>query len=483
MSGGADAAALPPGVTAAAVDEIAAGFPAALAEAAAAACRRLRARGVCCEEAHALEMPATVRRMLAGALALARPDEDAALRHHYLAFMPGLRCEQMHASTPLLHEPLVWAQMPSIFAALQRLLLASPSQSVTDPVRGERVEPPRAAWLASSLDELQQQCPTLDALFRRARYGRYLPLLTGDPATLARLAQRVAQGEALPRVIERHLGAALLHELSHGARHGDGEALDFPPYLDECWASYVCTRLLPAATFPGGPGSEDAPRALYGAPWLVQVGQALARFAAPQDPAEIPLRPRLPVELSAALAALAWEEHALHRSLHFLSATYTPEPWLKLLFLGLAGALPPPQGRTLAALQALAFADIPCAPETALDEETLAFALRAVLLRNRLCQAESAFLVEPAPAGAVVAIDLRACAVSCADDGMGRALRYLFPSATAARLRARGVAGFTVEITAPLAGGAGLPDGLLAALWEGAGDRRGAGYALTRHPL
>ena len=64
MSGGADAAALPPGVAAAAVDEIAAGFPAALDEAAAAACRRLRARGVSCEEAHALEMPATVRRVL-----------------------------------------------------------------------------------------------------------------------------------------------------------------------------------------------------------------------------------------------------------------------------------------------------------------------------------------------------------------------------------------------------------------------------------
>ena len=52
---------------------------------------------------------------------------------------------------------------------------------------------------------------------------------------------------------------------------------------------------------------------------------------------------------------------------------------------------------------------------------------------------------------------------------------HLFPPATAARLRGRGIAGYTVELSSLAA----LP-AVAAALLDGAPSRSGDGYTLTR---
>lgn len=490
-----------PGAPRARVEALAAEFPTALAALAEETARRTGAAPP------RLQMPESFVWTLAAALALSedegdpRPHEADLLRRHYLRFLPEVRIEQMLAVGParrVLHAPLRWDRMPRLRAAIARLLALLPPASV-------------AAWLGSAdADEVLAACPTLEALYQRTYYGGYLPLLYGAPMDLQRLCGQLDGGAPIEQVVERSLGAAVLHELSHCHR---GRAAIFPPYLDECLASYLGTRALPAHAFP----EPGGPEALYGTPWLLQVGQALAQVATahtapaaegPRGTEEpifrahcgaVPWRAVLPPGLLAAVRRLGWDEYRARRDAHMLSSNYTPEPWLKLFTLAAAGALPPPERQselTLEGLGALSWSDIPTGPETAHDEETLRYGLRALCLRNRL--EGGTFRVVRAPPAGPVQVDLASCQLRCAasdgPDGVGpagpRVLRYLFPPATAARLRRQGISGYTLTLTELADTPDGLPDGLVDALREGAPGHAhahahvhvhaGPGYVLER---
>src|SRR5207253_8667417 len=79
--------------------------------------------------------------------------------------------------------------------------------------------------------------------------------LYGAPADLARLAGLVADGVPAEQAVQEHLGAALIHELSHAGRARDALC---PPYLDERSEEHtselqsrghlVCRRLLEKKT-------------------------------------------------------------------------------------------------------------------------------------------------------------------------------------------------------------------------------------------
>jgi hypothetical protein len=399
----------------------------------------------------ALEIPPSFAEMLAAALALegvapepaALPGAGAVLVQHYLEFLPSLRVAQLTRTGPpeqVLHRELRWADMPALQEALSRLA-------------GLLGAVPGGA--------------TLNEIYCGAYYGRYLPLLYGFPQDLQRLQDLIDQGGAPEAVIQEHLGAALVHELSHGRRQR--QALS-PPYIDECVASYVGVQALPALAFPdGGPI-----RALYGAPWLCQVGQALARamgrerlLAAHRDEAP------LPGGLARALVRLGWAEYVARRAPHFLSSNLRPGPWMKLSFLAAAGQ--PLDGLTLEALEARPWSDIPAGAEDPMDAEILDYGLRAMCLRN--VRAQGTFFVEPALPASAVRIDLRACTVQAADSLTAEPLSYLFPPATAARLRERGLEEYVLEVRDLAA----LPE-IAAAVMDGARSQSGSGYVLTTSP-
>lgn len=364
------------------------------------------------------------------------------LRRHYLEFMPRLCLEQRltreEPAQALFHTPLDWDRLPLLASVLQRPGVAP-------------------AGTASTLADL----------YGAAYYGGFMPLLNCYPLDLQLMAAALRES-SLSEVIDHYLAPSLAHELSHGPR---GRRLLVHPYLDECIAGHLGVRALRELAYPE---AERPCRAIYATPWLAQVGQALCRVAGTENVERaqagvLPWEQALPAGLCEALAALAWEELRRRRDPHFLSSTYHPSPWMKLFFLAAAGALP--VGPTLAHLEALPFAAIPAGTETAADEEILRDALCAMCLRPR---PGPVLLVDMQPPAAPIDIDLFECRVVTAADGMAPApLSYLFPPATAARLRSRGIAGYTLELRTLAA----LP-AVTAAVRDGAGTREGAGYAL-----
>ena len=104
------------------------------------------------------------------------------------------------------------------------------------------------------------------------------------------------------------LSSPIAHELSHFA---PGRRSILPLYIDESVAAHVGALLHPETLWP----AADGPYALFGAPWLAQVGQALARtvgeaalvraHAGSADWSEV-----LPRGLEEALLRLGWTEYA-----------------------------------------------------------------------------------------------------------------------------------------------------------------------------
>ena len=278
-----------------------------------------------------------------------------------------------------------------------------------------------------------------------------MPLLYGYPADLAAMGRALAT-EPVHAVIDRWLTAPFVHELAHLGRRR--RAL-YPPYLDECVAGYFGVRVLPEFAFPA-PGETNA---LYAAPWFAQVGQALARAVGWQPLLRahaglLDWDAALPPPLCRAVARLGWDDYRGHRDTHFLTSNYRPEPWMKLGFLGAAGR--PIDTVTLAELEAVPWAEIPAGPETPLDADILGDALRAMCLDNRLVNHD---LPRRPP---------RARADRNRPRGLPRghragprrprpgAAELPVPPATAARLRAAGLAGF--DVTLPDASDAALAD-------------------------
>jgi hypothetical protein len=346
-----------------------------------------------------------------------------ALERHYLDVMPRLRTQQLDSTAPevarFFDARVDWPRWPRLAAAVARL--------------------GRADLLAREL--------SLGALYADCCYGRFMPMLYGTAYDLQ--SYDVA-------ALDRHLAAPLVHELAHGTPEHDVLSL----YVDECIAGWLGTRAL------------DGDNDLFAAPWLAQVGGALARVVGADrlraaHAGDIAWEAVLPRGLAAAVARAAWQDYLAQRPLHLLSDATRPDRWMRMFFLAAAGA--PPDADLL-------WREIPVAAESDADAEILGDALAAMCLRNY--QVGRSFRVARRPPPAPIEIDLDACRVSTAagEDGFDPAPpAHLFPPATAARLRARGVAGYIITLDSL----AGLPP-LARAILDGAPSRRGDDFVLTR---
>jgi hypothetical protein len=215
--------------------------------------------------------------------------------------------------------------------------------------------------------------------------------------------------------------------------------------------------------------------ALYAAPWFAQVGQALARVIGVSTMVQahagrLPWAEALPGALQRSLERAGFDDYCAHRQPHLLSNGFRPQPWLKLICLAAAGE----ELRSLDEAARRPWREISSGPETEFDELILSDALRAMCLRNRVDAGH--FVVERAAPRGPVLVDLEACCVfgEGGPHDHGR-LAYWFPPAIAARLRARGIAGYIVELDTPDA-----LDELVGFIREGAPGRRGQGFLLTR---
>ena len=346
-----------------------------------------------------------------------------ALERHYLDTMPRLRSQQLESTEPhvarIFDTRVTAARWPRLAAAVARL--------------------GRPALLDGE--------PTLGALYAESCYGAFMPMLYGSAYDLASYD---------PSALDRHLAAPLVHELAHGTRCHEVLSL----YVDECIAGWLGTRAL------------DGDNDLFAAPWLSQVGAALARVVGGErlraaHAGEVAWESVLPRGLAAAIADADWRHYLAQRPLHLLCDATAPDRWMRLFFAAAAG-LPLDEDRP--------WREIPTDDEGDDDAVLLDDALAAMCLRNH--QEERSFRVTRRPPPAPVAIDLDACRVTTAAgaDGFDPAPpAHLFPPATAARLRARGIAGYTVEIATLAA----LPP-LARAIRDGAPSRAGDGFVLTR---
>ncbi len=258
-----------------------------------------------------LAFPPSFRAHLAGAIAREQADGRAAaaatLAAHYGDTMPRMRVAQLApdgAHAALFHTSLDWARLPRLARALDRL----------DAVLGE-------AGVAFRVP----RAPTLAALYATTHYGGFMPLLYGYPADLAYFASRGERGD-VHTTIDRYLTAPIIHEACHLAR--DRRRL-LPIHLDECLGGWLGVHVHPEFAYPA-PGEDDA---IFAAPWLAQVGQAIVRAfglaAAIRTHAGV--EAALPADFLAAAHALAEADWATRRSVHFLADTFDPEPWLALV--------------------------------------------------------------------------------------------------------------------------------------------------------
>jgi hypothetical protein len=445
-----------------------AGFPERLARTAERAWRGIGKRH---PEANfpSLAIPESFAEWLGAALALheIEPHEKSAhLELHYLELMPRMRVEQLataaQPNAALFHTPLEWSALPRLSRAIDTLGVFFGSEA-------------ELALGAASGEEFRAARPTLAAFYERAYYGGFMPLLYGYPADLAAIARALDGGAPLHETLDRHLAAPLTHELSHLL---PGRVAIAPPYLDECLAAWLGARAFPETAWPA-PGEQHA---LYGAPWLAQTGQALARVFPSVLRAHagiVPWSAALPAPLREAALRLGWDEYRRGRESHFLGSAHRPGPWAKLFFLAAARA--PLAEVSLETLEATAWRAIPVPEEDQRDPAILDDALRAMCVRN--FQVAGAYRVERA-APRAIAIDLARCTVESEGDRKGcdpHGLSYLFPPSTAARLRDAGIAGFGIELDGPR-GLEALP-AIAAAILDGAGSHRGEGYALTRRAV
>jgi len=403
---------------------------AALARTAEATWRELHTGGALRPEAAAagpprLAFPAALRAFLARAVATERAagqagdaaaaERAAQLVRHYTEAMPRMRIAQLAGTeepgATLFHAPLDWARMPRLGAAIDRLfgVLAAAGVAAT------------AALGAASADAFRARTPTLAALYARTHYGGVMPLLYGAPADLAYIhAQGIAAGLDGVATIDRYLTAPIIHELCHLA--ADRRAVA-PPHLDECIAGWLGVHVHAPLAYPPPGELGDA---LYAAPWLAQVGQAIARAfgVTALVRAHAGDLAALPPGFLAAAARLGWTDWCARRTLHFLADAFEPAAWL-----------------------ALALADAP--PEDPeLDRAIVEDALRAMCLTT--LQIAGSFRTRAELPDGPVAIDAVGRAVIAP---RGRALdpvapRYWLPPAVAHRIAAHGGSGYELRLAA-----------------------------------
>lgn len=235
-------------------------------------------------------MPRALRDVIARAIAIA-PDMREVIERHYLDLMPRMRDEQL--AHPLMRAPLVWDRLPRMRAAIERVARHLPAA--------------RGALDATSLAELHAA----------TYYGGCMPMLYAYPADLAYFLSRDLGIDA---TIDRYLTAPVVHELCHGDR--DRDALC--PHLDECAGGWLGVHVWPEFAYPVA-GQDDA---IYASPWLAQVGAALVRVFG----IDAVVHHTLPRDFIDASERAYWADWTVRRSLHFLSDTLNPQPWLELIF-------------------------------------------------------------------------------------------------------------------------------------------------------
>jgi hypothetical protein len=404
-----------------------------------------------------LEFPAPLRRMLSRALAVG---ESVDLRRHYLELMPRQRVAQIvgtdEPAATLMHAPLDWSQLPRLTAALDRLfeLLADSDVDAELPLGA----PSAAAFRART--------PTLAELYLRTHYGACMPLLYGYPADLAYFMSR---GLDLHATIDRYLTVPMLHELCHMGRYR--EAL--PVHLDECVAGYLGVRVWPEFAYPEA-GEDDA---IYAAPLLSQIGQAIARaFGVAAivrgHTGHTPWPAAVPRTFVATAERLAWEDWRARRTLHFLSDTLAPRPWVALAMLVAAGHSL--REHTLASLARVPLASLVIRDDAAFDRVIVEDGLRAMCLDNvRLAGSFRARTrLPPTP----IEIDVETATVTTAHKSDLDTLppSYWLPPAVAARLAAAGIARYRLQ----LRGVAAIPDAA-GAICDAAQNCERDGFALV----
>ena len=430
-----------------AASTVASELDAALARTAEAAWRELAARGAlradAADAAPALALPSALRGVLAAAVAHERADggAEAAARaaqlvRHYTDAMPGMRVAQL-ASTDepgatLFHAPLDWDRLPRLGAAIDRLFAVVAEAGVD----------PHGALGAASAAAFRDRAPTLAALYRRTHYGGSMPLLYGFPADLAYAHRRGADdGLDVLATIDRYLTAPIVHELCHFAP--DRTAV-FPTHLDECIAGWLGVYVHPELAYPAA-GHDDA---LYAAPWLAQVGQAIARAFGVADlvRAHAGDAAALPTSFVVAAARLGRDDWRARRTLHLLSDTLDPAPWVALALTTAAGHSP--DAATLAQLAAAPLADLAVPDDPAFDRAIVEDGLRAMCLVST--QVAGSFRTSSQLPDGAIAIAAAACAIVAPGR---RALdpvvpRYWLPPSVAAHIRASGHAGYALRLDA-----------------------------------
>jgi len=378
--------------------------------------------------------PAQLRAFASHAM-VAEPDIAETIRVHYALEMPRQRAAQLaNTGAPLLHHPLAWHRLPRMRDAVERLFAVLQEHGVAHGVLG--FSTPRALF---------GDAPSLARLYERTHYGGAMPLLYGSPADLAYFERRGAElGLDRDGVIDRYLVAPVLHELCHFGR--DREAL--PPHLDECIGGWLAVHVWPEFAYPVA-GHDDA---IYAAPWLAQVGQAFARAfgitnLVRAQAGELAWEAALGPEVVEELVRAAWTDWRARRTLHFLSDTFDPDPWV---------------------MHALARG---VAADPGFDRQIVEAGLRAMCLATELV--DGSFRTTSRVPDEAIHVDAMAHQIATAPRGQHDpvAPRYWLPPAVAAVIRARGHAGYELFL-----GGVEAIPNAVAALLDGA---TGEGFTLA----
>ncbi len=339
-------------------------------------------------------LPASLRHFASHASA-AVPQLAEPIRQHYALELPKQRVAQVsNSGDPLLHHPLRWPQLPRMRAAIERLFSVLHDAGVPTVIAG-----------CSTPKGLYGEAPSLARLYERTAPGAAMPMAYASPVDLAYIS---ARGGDRDELIDRYLVAPVLHALCQFGR--DRDAL--PPHLDACMAAWLAVSVWPEYAYPE-PGNDDA---VPGAPWLAQVGQAFARaFGATAvvraQAGAMPWDAALSPAVIEELTRHAWSDWRARRSLDLRADAMQPEPWLAL-------ALARPMGE-----------------DPAFDRAIVGDALRAMCVvteevsgsvRTRTRVGESAITIDAVAGQATTALGVR----------------YWVPPAIAARIRARGHAGY-----------------------------------------
>ncbi|NVB83713.1 MAG: methyltransferase domain-containing protein [Kofleriaceae bacterium] len=399
------------------------------------------------------ELPGPLRRALAFGIGLDRADRSAAARErlgnverHYLELMPGMRADQLAGVDPaaklFLEAPLDWSKLPRMSSAIDRLYAvlaeagvdggdhdhvcgpvhvhghdhgrghdhgldhARASEPVLDPVLDPTLDPVLDPSQLHDADAFRANTPTLAAMYARTHYGACMPLLYGYPADLAYFRTRGSElGLDVHGTIDRYLTVPMIHELCHFGRERDA----LPIHLDECIAGWLGVHVWPEFAYPE-PGHDDA---IFAAPWLSQIGQAIVRAfgIAPVVRAHTGAarwRDVLPAAFVDAAERLCLADWMKRRTLHFLSDTLAPRPWIALAFAVAAGW--DVRTYTPGALAELSLLKIAPREDAVADRAIVEDALRAMCLDN--VRVAGSFRARSVVPGATITIDASRCTVT-----------------------------------------------------------------------